>query len=87
VTYESKQKWFWSLRQNASEEMTPPSYRDLLALFDELEKAWAALEFYAAGKHVEYDLPLKQLGKGDWVGFEDCYIEHGKRAREALGTK
>lgn len=41
--YDQKLKWLWGLREQAAVNMTPPSYNDLIELFEELEKAWETL--------------------------------------------
>jgi len=75
MTFEQKQRWFWYVRRQATaQDMTPPSQDALQFLFEELEKAWTALEYY----------------QDETIYRDDsCYLmttDRGKRAREALNA-
>jgi len=78
VTYEAKKERLDDIKRCMTTNMV--GYVSVSFLIEELEKAWAALDFYA-------DVDNTIIVSADFIDDKDCaHIWIGKRAREALNT-
>lgn len=86
MIYEQKKAWLTNLRAAASIEMTPPSYGNLVQMFEELESAWAALEQYAQlhSLAVEEDLYENGVHIGTHMVQYNIADDNGALARSVL---